>query len=302
MQQHPVPQHISSYEFKLVGDMTLKQFFQLAGGIGIALLFYATALPGFIKWPFILFFSLLGTALAFLPFEERPLSTWIFAFFKAAYSPTRYVWAKGQTEEVFPKETGPDSIGAGPQIPPITTTPQVTQTEPVPEFEQKEASFVQKVTEMFQASTPAGQIPQTQTIPQLSPQRVVLKVEEAQNRIEPSIPYIQPTRPPVLQTLVNPVFTPQTSPPAPPQTPNTIAGQVLTAEDKIIDGAILEVRDINNLPVRALKSNKAGHFLTVTPLPDGEYVITTDKEGFDFSPVKFVANGSIIPPILVRAK
>ena len=48
MQQHPVPQHISNYEFKLVGDMTLKQFFQLAGGILVALIFYATPLPGII--------------------------------------------------------------------------------------------------------------------------------------------------------------------------------------------------------------------------------------------------------------
>ena len=33
LQQHPVPQHIASYEFKLIGDMTIKQFAYLAGGI-----------------------------------------------------------------------------------------------------------------------------------------------------------------------------------------------------------------------------------------------------------------------------
>ena len=33
METHPVPQNISSYEFRLVGDMTLKQFLYLAGGI-----------------------------------------------------------------------------------------------------------------------------------------------------------------------------------------------------------------------------------------------------------------------------
>ena len=290
MQQHPVPQHISSYEFKLVGDMTLKQFFQLAGGIGIALLFYATPLPAFIKWPFILFFSLLGTALAFLPFEERPLSTWIFAFFKAVYSPTRYVWTKDKSEEIFPKEetTQPTQSSTSPEPDP--------KPEEVGKLEKNEASFVQKVTEMFQvAPTGSGQAPQT------TPQQVILKVEEVKSKEEVTIPRIQPIKIETVPPITH-VFTPQDTPPAPPQNHNTIAGQVLSAEGKIIDGAILEIRDMNNLPVRALKSNKAGHFLTVTPLPDGEYVITTEKEGFEFLPVKFTAESKIIPPILVRAK
>ena len=36
-ESHPIPQQISSYQFRLVGDMTLKQFFQLArGGLDVA--------------------------------------------------------------------------------------------------------------------------------------------------------------------------------------------------------------------------------------------------------------------------
>lgn len=269
--------------------MTLKQFFQLAGGIGIALLFYATALPAFIKWPFILFFSLLGTALAFLPFEERPLSTWIFAFFKAVYSPTRYVWAKGQAEEIFAKDGVP--------APQIIATPQVPQPETVPELEQKETRFVQKVTEMFQAGPAEQAIPGVaQPAPaQTQQQRVVLQVEEVKNKEEVAIPRIEPIK-------IESVFVSQNTPPAPPQNHNTIAGQVLDREGKIIDGAILEIKDNNNLPVRALKSNKAGHFLTVTPLPNGEYTVTTDKEGFSFQPVKFLAEGKILAPIFIKAK
>ncbi|KKR52786.1 MAG: hypothetical protein UT88_C0021G0001, partial [Candidatus Woesebacteria bacterium GW2011_GWD2_40_19] len=38
MEQHPIPQNISSYQFRLVGDMTLKQFFQLAGGFLVGLI------------------------------------------------------------------------------------------------------------------------------------------------------------------------------------------------------------------------------------------------------------------------
>ena len=80
MEQHPIPQQISSYQFRLVGDMTLKQFFQLAGGFLVALIFYSIPLIGIVKWPFVIISALLGAALAFLPLEERPLERWIFAF------------------------------------------------------------------------------------------------------------------------------------------------------------------------------------------------------------------------------
>mgnify|MGYP002364016903 FL=1 len=101
MEQHPIPQQISSYQFKLVGDMTLKQFFQLAGGVIVSLIFYSTPLHPLIKWPFILFSAGLGAALAFLPFEERPLERWIFAFFRSIYSPTLYFWKKTEKPPVF---------------------------------------------------------------------------------------------------------------------------------------------------------------------------------------------------------
>lgn len=73
MEQHPIPQQISSYEFQLVGNMTLKQFFKLAGGLLIAFLFYSTGLPFIIKWPLVISFAALGVALAFLPVNDRPL-------------------------------------------------------------------------------------------------------------------------------------------------------------------------------------------------------------------------------------
>jgi len=52
MEQHPIPQNITGYQFRLVGDMTLKQFAMLAGGIIVALLFYYSPFPAFFKFPF----------------------------------------------------------------------------------------------------------------------------------------------------------------------------------------------------------------------------------------------------------
>ena len=64
----------------------------------------------------------------------------------------------------------------------------------------------------------------------------------------------------------------------------------------------MEIRDSNGRPIRALRSNKVGHFITVTPLDNGHYEIITEKDGYEFTPVNFDATGTIIPPILVQGK
>jgi hypothetical protein len=98
MEQHPIPQQITSYEFKLVGEMTLKQFAKAAGGVILALIIHASPLVFFIKWPLIIIFAAGGLALAFVPYQDRPLETWAAAFLKSIYSPTIYFYKKRRPE------------------------------------------------------------------------------------------------------------------------------------------------------------------------------------------------------------
>jgi hypothetical protein len=98
------------------------------------------------------------------------------------------------------------------------------------------------------------------------------------------------------------VFSVDAAPPSPPTTPNTIVGQVVDSDRKIVESAIIEIRDSYGRPVRALRSNKAGHFITVTPIDNGKYDIMTEKDGYEFSPVSFSADGNLIPPILVQGR
>lgn len=96
MEAHPVPQNVTSFEFRLIGDMTLKQFAYLAIGAGIAYLFFVfLAIPApFLAWPVIVISSFLGVAFAFIPIASRPLDHWTVAFLKAIYSPTKRSWQK----------------------------------------------------------------------------------------------------------------------------------------------------------------------------------------------------------------
>src|SRR3989344_3601388 len=94
MEQHPIPRNISSFQFHLVGDMTLKQFGFLAGGVIIAYIIYKLPLPSLITLPIAFLIALTGVAFAFLPIQERPLDRWLIAFIKSIYSPTQFIWRK----------------------------------------------------------------------------------------------------------------------------------------------------------------------------------------------------------------
>ncbi len=96
MREHPIPQDIVGYRFHIIGSMTLKQFAELAVGVILALIVYATNLPQIIKWPLIFLFAVLGSAAAFLPVAGQPLDHWLNAFFRALYKPTQYFWEKSR--------------------------------------------------------------------------------------------------------------------------------------------------------------------------------------------------------------
>lgn len=332
MEQHPIPQNISSYQFRLVGDMTLKQFFQLAGGILVGLIFYSLPLLAIIRWPLAIISVIIGIGLAFFPIEERPLETWILAFFKSIYSPTMFYWQKTVTpQKLFQDEDVAEQITASPEQEEalkkyLATKP--TGNTPLTQLEQSEKSFLSKMTSMLSAITlpkPVATQTVTQPVsqpvaekpkePLVVPEQTPVKVVQTQTprlvvQERPSLPVNNNT---VTAQTVAPIiagdeiistkeaiFSVDAAPPSPPTTPNVIVGQVVNQDRKIIEGAIMEIRDAMGRPVRALRSNKAGHFIIVTPLDSGKYDIVTEKEGYTFTPVFFEAQGQLIPPILIK--
>lgn len=329
MESHPIPQQISSYQFRLVGDMTLKQFFQIAGGAVIAIIIYSLPIIGIIKWPFVILSALLGIALAFLPLEERPLERWILAFFKSVYSPTIFSWKKTEKEFNYYQEEAAipsENIlypGSEAKLQEYLKTPSSgTLTG---NLEKIESSFLSGITNIFSSIIPNPKARETPTEPQpqaavpakplTAPEQVPIKmpvatnipklvVEETASGEEVpqviSTTQVSPTSPGqemVAQRQAQ--FSIDAAPPSPPTTPNTLTGQVIDQEKHIVEGAIMEIRDAMGRPLRALKSNKLGHFMVVTPLMSGKYEIITEKDGFNFEPLSFEADGTIIPPIAI---
>ncbi len=336
--EHPIPQEVSTYEFRLVGDMTIKQFMQVAAGALIALVLYSSNMAPYVKWPLIIISFISGVALAFFPIEDRPLSKWIVLFVKAIYSPTVYVWNKNARKyEFFQPENANITL---PPIPDVPAMPQpagtlnkadtLSSSGAAPEdtkLDKEEAVLLDKVNEQFASPTQSViptediknlppltqnaaavemkkmEIPASNTVkiePQEKPKTEIKPPEfNNQSQIGGQITPIATTDLPQAKTAT---FSEDASPPSPPSSPNVIVGQILDPEGKIIDGAILEIKDSEGRSVRALRSNRLGHFMIVTPLVDGKYQITTEKEGFTFDPVSFEAKDQIIPPIAIWAK
>ncbi len=110
MEQHPVPQNITTFQFRLIGDMTIRQFAYLAVSIVIGYICYQLPIPAIFSWPLAIGFGLLGVGLAFVPVEERPMDTWILSFIRNVYAPTQYVWKKTAKKPSPPKVTAVVSV------------------------------------------------------------------------------------------------------------------------------------------------------------------------------------------------
>jgi len=347
MEQHPIPGAITTYKFKLVGDMTLKQFLELAAGVVSAWVLFNSGANFVVKWTLGPTLAFLGFALAFLPIEDRPLDQWIINFVKAIYSPTQFLYRpKVKKLDIFetvkkPTMTGPILLkqGQGQLSEYLESLPQSSTSA----FDQAEARYLEHIGNLFGALGNKA-LPQTmaKTAPTrplktsvkgvrvrqllhpqmcLLPRAVVFQAPEenqvaampaAKPKPKVQIPTIEPQTPaPVIKPITPPARakTQTTAPtyvtdillPQKPERPNLIAGITLDKDGKIIPGVILEIRDSQGFPVRALKSNKLGQFFIATPLDDGIYEISAEHDGHKFAIIKLEAKNEIIPPLKIQA-
>lgn len=94
MEQHPVPQHIAAFEFKLFGNLTVRQFVTLAIPLSAAAAIFFSNLPTLIRLPASTLLAIFAFVAALVPVGGRPLDKWVVAFIKAILSPTQRIWVK----------------------------------------------------------------------------------------------------------------------------------------------------------------------------------------------------------------
>lgn len=92
-QQHAVPQNIMDVEFKIIGDLTMRQFSYLLV-LGLLGYFNARVMIGIFKWPITIVLVLGGVLMAFVPVQDRGMDVWVVNFIKSIYKPTQRIWKK----------------------------------------------------------------------------------------------------------------------------------------------------------------------------------------------------------------
>ncbi|MCX6817038.1 MAG: PrgI family protein [Candidatus Beckwithbacteria bacterium] len=359
MQQHAVPQSITTYKFRLVGDMTLKQFLELAFGLLLAWLIFSSQINFLFKWTLAPFFALFGFALAFVPFEDRPLDLWLLNFFTALFRPTQFIYRlQSRPLDIFspnpppPPEPNLKTSQPGDVAEYLKTLP----SSPTTAFDLAESRYLEHVTSLFgalgfsptalviddrpQPSAPfkspvkgirvrklltpqmcllphaviftAPQETKQAAIPSgtVKPMPIKAKIITPPSGAEalakaPKVaarPFVKPVLPRnKTVSEVGPTFATGIVLPHVPDKPNLIAGITLDKAGKIVANVIIEIRDKQNLPVRAFKSNKLGQFFIATPLTDGVYQIQAEQDNQKFAIIKLEAKGEIIPPLKIQA-
>jgi len=135
MEQHPIPQDVTGFQFKLIGTMTVKQFGYVALGAILAVVCWYAPVEGFF-WNFVAkgvllpLFAILGVVIAFVPIEGRPVDVMATNFFHAMISPNQYIYKKRGRKFSFTQIT--------------ISKPQSTNTQPTTHSQNTYASESKK--------------------------------------------------------------------------------------------------------------------------------------------------------------
>jgi hypothetical protein len=96
MDQHPIPQDVTGFQFKLIGTMTVKQFGYVASGVIMAVILYYlpinSAIGILLKVILIPLLGSSGVIVSFVPIDGRPIDLMATNFAKAVFSPNQYVY------------------------------------------------------------------------------------------------------------------------------------------------------------------------------------------------------------------
>jgi len=238
MDNHPIPQDVTGFQFKLIGNMTVKQFAYLATGLILAAILFKSPINILIKFPFCMFSAILGIGLAYFPVSGRPMDLMIGNYIKALFRPTQFIYGKVGGQIYFPNRASPAATRSVKQYrndfnpfpkDKLKAYLATLDTKPKNKVDEKEDNFLMSVSSLatsgasYQSDTsPDLDIPQATLQPNLvqhsyapvsldqspiktttiSPQPFTLATQPASPKLQQSEPFFQaalPTNPTIPQ-------------------------------------------------------------------------------------------------------
>lgn len=312
MENHPIPQDVMGFQFKLIGNMTVKQFAYLATGVVLAWVFLQLPISFLIKFPLSAFFAILGIGLAFFPINGRPVDAMIGSFIKALLRPTQFVYEKTGGQLYYPDTKVYSATPALPfqqkdKLKDYLASEDLQKNKPRTQdfavrgkIDEKENNFLMSVTSLAADSSFTPNINPTLNIPKtdsFKPAPAPKPISDIPQTKIASSPVVEP-----VQKLINPVptgFNRNIGMPDTPNSPNLITGITKDARGNVLSNILIEVKDKEGNPVRAFKTNEFGRFASSTPMFNGSYTIEfEDPKGQNkFEKGIINATGQIIQPI-----
>lgn len=269
MEGHPIPRQITTFEFKLIGFLTLRQFIYLLVFIPLGFVLYKLFPIPIINIVLAIIIGAVGPVMAFVPVNDRPIDVWIKNFIKRITSPTQYTYHKHNNPLYFLKNLYFVQD-------PHRVLSHVESQEKLAAYltsTKKSASITNKTSKnsintMLQSSsaTLKGSLKQPQP-PQTNPHTV----SDAQPQPIDS------------QSPQQPIAPSQTTPKTP-----FFTGVVRNHKLIPLPGILIYVKGENGDVLRLLKSNPHGVFATFSPLSAGEYLfeLKDPRGGYFFDTMK----------------
>jgi len=266
MDQHPIPRQITTFEFKLIGFMTLRQFLYLVIFIPLGFIVFKIFPIPIINIFLGLILVLVGFSLAFVPINDRPLEVWIRNFIKRLNSPTQYFFHKNNP----PIRIFQNLYFAG--DPHLVTTHIDSQ--------EKLAKYMTKSRTINRGDVRKQAIQNIMKNP-----TVIVK---PQSGGQPAGRSAALSFSPPAAEVKEPFFT----------------GTVKNNKKIPLPGILIYVKDTNNQPLRLLKTNPHGVFATYSSLADGEYMfeIKDPKGSYFFDTIKIKIDSSDKKPLELFSK
>lgn len=277
MDQHPVPRQITTFEFKLIGFFTVKQFIYIIVFLPVGYIVYALFPIPILNIILGLLVGGIGFAFALLPINERPLDIWVRNLFKRLTSPTQYTFHKNNPPIYFFSNLY------------FVSDPHQVSTHI--ESQEKLAAYLQQTNQTQQANVHKQQVhnllkksPPAPVPVSVVPPPVIPMVPEAEIKKEHATPLpaaLTQQPEPVITSIVTTVAPPPEAPVTPPVKSTApavtspkkpfLTGTIKNHRLLPLPGMLIYVKDATGGTVRLLKTNPHGIFATFNPLPAGDY-------------------------------
>lgn len=154
MQYHRIPQNVTTYEGRIVGKFTARQFIYLAiGAIIDFILLGLTPVPASYRIVVGVIVSGIAAIFALVTYDGRSTDTWIVTFLRAVLRPTQRIWVKHETPPEFlmpgyhpPKPESGDRVRDPAELEGFLR--RRAQTSEGDEFDSQERAALQRIAEI----------------------------------------------------------------------------------------------------------------------------------------------------------